>query len=486
MNSQLHTYIEQFNRNDEELYGQLIPNKDAEAFLLTQIPLIDCPDPELENIYYFRWWTYRKHIKATEKGHIITEFLPPVRWSGPYNSINCPACFHIREGRWLRDSDGWIKEYINFWLDGIGDAYRYSCWLAHAVLEYCTLKNDLDFAKEKLPQLVEFFETRESTHRRAGGIYWSNDNLDGMEYSISGPGLRPTINSYAYGDALAIAKIAKLSGRTEIQLRFEKKAHEIKKSVDTLLWDQDFYKTIPLPEEQDVVFTERPSVDIAHDVRELAGYIPWYFNLPDEGKDSVFMELLDDKGFYAPFGLTTAEQRHPRFMEEHSHECLWNGPVWPFATSQVLVAMSNLLHNYSQSSIRKEDYYKLLLQYAKSHRLTREDCSKVPWIDEDLHPYNGRWIARDRLKEWGWLPGKGGRERGKDYNHSLFCDLILSGLFGINVENGTFVASPLIPDSWDYFRVENLWLDGRQYRIFYDRDGTHYGLGKGLCIQKIS
>lgn len=119
MYNKLHSYINAFNETDDELCVQLVSNADAEAFLAEQIPLLDCPDKELEKIYYFRWWTFRKHIKETKKGHIITEFLPDVPWSGPYNSINCPACLHIREGRWLKDQAQWLKEYIDFWLDGI-------------------------------------------------------------------------------------------------------------------------------------------------------------------------------------------------------------------------------------------------------------------------------------------------------------------------------------------------------------------------------
>ncbi len=157
MHKKLHSYIDDFNKNDNELYVQLISNNEAEQFLAEQIPLIDCPDKTIEKTYYFRWWTFRKHIKSTEKGHIITEFLPEVPWSGPYNSINCPACFHIREGRWLKDSKEWIKEYINFWLDGIGRTDLYSAWYAHAVLEYCTIKNDMAYATDKLPQLIAFF-----------------------------------------------------------------------------------------------------------------------------------------------------------------------------------------------------------------------------------------------------------------------------------------------------------------------------------------
>jgi hypothetical protein len=50
------------------------------------------------------------------------------------------------------------------------------------------------------------------------------------------------------------------------------------------------------------------------DVRELRGYTPWYFNLPEPGKgcEVAWKQLMDPKGFYAPYGPTTAEQRRPK------------------------------------------------------------------------------------------------------------------------------------------------------------------------------
>ena len=78
----LQKYVEQFNADDEELYANAIPNKSALEFLKNNIPLFECPDKNFERTYYFRWWTYRKHIKQTPDGYVITEFLPKVGWSG--------------------------------------------------------------------------------------------------------------------------------------------------------------------------------------------------------------------------------------------------------------------------------------------------------------------------------------------------------------------------------------------------------------------
>ena len=95
-------YLEQFNADDEELYSN-IKNKDAFNFLALNIPLFECPDEDFQRTWYFRWWTYRKHVKSTEDGYVITEFLPKVPWSGKHNTINCPAAHHVYEGRWLRN-----------------------------------------------------------------------------------------------------------------------------------------------------------------------------------------------------------------------------------------------------------------------------------------------------------------------------------------------------------------------------------------------
>ena len=79
-------YVHQFNQGDNELYIQYIPNDSASKFLENNIPLIDIPDKDLEKIYYFRWWTYRKHIKSTSDGFVLTEFLPEMGHAGKHNT----------------------------------------------------------------------------------------------------------------------------------------------------------------------------------------------------------------------------------------------------------------------------------------------------------------------------------------------------------------------------------------------------------------
>jgi predicted GH43/DUF377 family glycosyl hydrolase len=479
-------YVDTFNEHDEELYVQHVPNAQTWKFLKANIPLFECPDKDFERTYYFRWWTYRKHIKKTPDGFVITEFLPSVPWSGKYNTISCPAGHHFYEGRWLHTAK-YLDDYALFWFRGGGNPRLYSFWAADAMYARYLVNHDKEYLVGLLDHLIKNYQAWEKGWKRGklniglreNGLFFQIDDRDGMEMSIGGHGYRPTINSYMYGDATAIAKIAELAGKNDLARTYQAKAARIKKLFQARLWDTEakFFKTLPQGEDKTPV-----------DVRELHGYTPWYFNLPDAGHEQAWAQLMDPKGFYARFGPTTAEQRHPRFaVSYHGHECQWNGPSWPFATTQTLVALANLLNNYKQDVIGKSDYFETLRIYTKSHRLKREDGQVVPWIDENLNPYTGDWLARTRLKTWKngtWDPHKGGKERGKDYNHSGYCDLIISGLVGLRPRaDNIVVVNPLIPaDTWDWFCLDNVFYHGRMVTILWDRTGKKYNRGKGLRV----
>ena len=88
-------YIDYFNRMEDENIAQAIPNDQSADWLETNIPLFDCPDRNMEEIYYYRWWTLRKHIKNTPVGYAMTEFLVPRSYADKYNLISSALGHHI-------------------------------------------------------------------------------------------------------------------------------------------------------------------------------------------------------------------------------------------------------------------------------------------------------------------------------------------------------------------------------------------------------
>ncbi len=489
----LREYIDRFNADDNESIKQYVDNASAYDFLVERIPLLDCPDKDIEETYYFRFWTLRKHIKYTEDcGFVFTEFLSPVPWGGKYNTINAGVGHHIDEARWLSDSEKYVEPYAAHFLDGKRNAHVYSAWMLSALYDYCRIKGDFSFMLGRFEQLEAYYAKWEELKRTKSGLYWSIDNFDAMEFSISGttgaferqPGLRPLLNSYMYRGALVLAELAEMLGESEKKAAYEAKAESIREKIETRLWDGEFYKAIHAPDAESIFDTKDIPVD--QNARELIGYVPFIFGLGDkERAEKVFPLLLDKSVFLADMGLATADKSHERYLYDAPHECLWNGYIWPFATAQTLDACIAVMNRYGEDVMRDEDFVMLLSQYARMHHRIDEKGKRVCWIDEMMHPDRLEWSTREYLHSEKYASKYGDPDRGKDYNHSTFCDIVIHGLVGVDVEDGKLTLHPHIPSDWEYLRLENLTVGGKRYDITYDKSGEHYGRGKGWQIRKI-
>ena len=62
-------YADYFNNMEDENIVTDIPNSGASAWMARNIPLFNCPDKDFEEMFYYRWWTLRKHIKRTPVGY---------------------------------------------------------------------------------------------------------------------------------------------------------------------------------------------------------------------------------------------------------------------------------------------------------------------------------------------------------------------------------------------------------------------------------
>ena len=435
------------------------------------IPLVELSDAVIEEIYYFRWHTYSKHIKHTPDGYVVTEFLPQVPWSGKYNTISCPAGHHMYEGRWIHNQH-FLQDYARFWFTEGASPRLYSFWAANAIWSICTVTGDFTLAETLYEPLKANYAAWEADNLMKNGLFYQIDDRDGMEYSVGGSGCRPTINAYMFADAIALSKIAARLGKQEEAEVYTQKAQTIRDKVDTLLWDEaaSFYKTL----------AENENYQQAK-VRELVGFVPWYFHLPGEDKAQAWKFLNDPHYFDAPYGPTTAERNYPDFMKEFDHECLWNGPSWPFATAQTLTALGNLLADYRQDVMVKSDYYHLLRKYAQCHYLT-ENGETVPFIDENLDPFTGEWLARKILQ--ANMDPNAVQERGKDYNHSTFCDLVLNGLAGIrgNEDHALEIVPLFSEDDLSYFCVDGVLYHGHTLCLLWDSTGERYQAGAGFHV----
>lgn len=464
----LKKYVEYFNSIDSEAVKNYIPNAMAFDFLAEQAPLFECPDSVLEQNYYYRLWTFRKHLVKSPEGFIFTEFIEPVKHAGKYNSISCALGHHIYEGRWFKDNN-YLKDYIKFWLykADVGQSkqrfHQFSSWIDDAVYQNFLVKPDQTFLKEILPALDADFTKWETERQRKDGLFWQYDVKDGMEESISGSrkdqNQRPTINSYMYGNAVALNKIAVLLGDQNLAAKYQNKATGLKKLVQDSLWNA-----------KSMFFETRKAKGGLANVREAIGFTPWDFNLPDDNATyaKAWDQILDTAGFKAPWGLTTAERRDSTFRTRGSgHSCEWDGALWPFASSQTLKGLSNFLTNYKKhGKMNANVFYQELHQYAASHIKNGK-----PYVGEYQDEKTGEWL-------------KGDNPRSSFYNHSTFCDLIINDLIGIKPrEDNVLAVYPLIPkNEWDWFKLDNVTYHDQLVTLIWDKTGRKYNLGKGFLV----
>jgi hypothetical protein len=390
-----------------------------------------------------------------------------MKHAGKYNTISSALGHHIYEGRWLHNPE-YINDYINFWLHvdkktKSPHLHNFSSWLQNAVYNRYLVTLDKSIIQNNLPALDSDYHQWEKERQLPDGKFWQYDVRDAMEESISGgrhvKNVRPTINSYMYGNAVAMNKIAQLFGNTSLEKKYKDKAASLKLIVQNYLWNDSAS-----------FFEVRLQNGKFSDAREEIGFIPWYFNLPDDKAKyaKAWNQLTDTTGFCAPWGITTAERRNPGFRTHGSgHGCEWDGAVWPFATTQTLKGLANLLTDYkNKGSMNKQVFYKELHKYAWS-----QQKRGLPYIGEYQDEKTGEWLKDDN-------------PRSEFYNHSGFADLIINDLAGLKPRLDNVVeVFPLIPNGqWDWFCLDKVLYHGKMLTILWDKDGKKYGKGKGFMI----
>src|ERR1043165_564595 len=420
------------------------------------IPFFECPDEEINTTYYYRWELLTKHLTygSPGSGYTFTEFIDRPFWSGAYGAISCPAGHQLYEARWLHDKRIG-EDFARYWFRTPGaQPRRYSTWIADAAWALQQVQPDPTFIKNLLTEMVKNYEGWEREHFVADvGLFWQHGMADGMETNINSrqtkdtfsgaPGFRPALNSYLWADALAIARTADLAGDANLATTYRAKAASIKEKMQKLCWDdkrQFYFHVFQNDEEANghkikalTKTYETGQFAGSEYGRELIGYIPWQFNLPDAGYEGAWRFLMQPDHFYAPFGPTVSERKDPLFLISKTC-CVWSGQSWPYATTQTLKAMGNVLQNYKQDFVSREDYLKLLHIFAITHRKDGK-----PFIAEAAHPDTGSW------------DGHNSYNHSEHYFHSNFADLVITGLVGLKTrDDDTLDIDPLAPPTWDY------------------------------------
>jgi hypothetical protein len=450
-----------------------------------KIPFFESPDPELDATYYYRWELLTKHLiyGSPASGYTLTEFVDRPFWSGSYGAISCPLGHQAYEIRWWKDRRI-IEDFARYWFETPGAQPRsYSNWYGDSMWATYEVLGDRGLLGRVYPHMetqvagwtAERWDPEHGMYRWVGA--W-----DGMETNINSrltddefggaEGYRPTLNSYLFADLRALSRTAALFGDAEKAEAYAARAAALKARVQEELWDparEFFFHQFAFDEKggieaKSLTYETGPYAGDPHG-RELLGFVPWQFNLPDPGYETAWRFLMDPDYFWAPYGPTGVEQGDPQFFVS-PRCCVWSGNAWPYATAQTLTAMANLLHDYDQDVVGPADYYGLLRTYARSQRQEGR-----PYVAEAADPYTGSWGGHDTFYH------------SEHYLHSGFLDQVITGLVGLRPRaDDTLRVNPLVPREWDFFALEGVDYHGHDLSVLWDRDGGRYHRGPGLSV----
>lgn len=390
------------------------------------------------------------------------------------------------EGRWLRDRR-YAHDYVDFMYTyhsesaTYGNDRHFSEAIADAAWRVYLVDGDLSSISPYLSAMETIFDQWEDHYDSTKFLYYIEPLLDATEYTISsidasggldgftgGDAFRPSINSFQYANARAIANLALATGDTATAATYNARAEALQGNFTASLWNSTFQHFI------DRYYVSNEYVTYWDFIRgrELVGLTPWAWDVvPDEEVYAqAWQHALDTADLRTPAGLSTVEPSYEYYMRQYRYdavsgkkECQWNGPIWPFQTTSVLNGLSNLLDHYTQSVITTSDYVTLLKLYAELH-YNNGELNLV----EDYYPNNGSALVQ--------------LARSPHYFHSGFIDLVLGGLVGIRPRSDDFLEiNPLVDASVTWFRVDNVLYHGHNVSVQWDVDGSHYGT-TGLVV----
>ena len=191
---------------------------------LDNIPLFEAANATLQEVYYFRWRSFKSHIHPTGRDPadgidwVITEFSPNVGWAGKYNTINCAAGHHMTEGGWLRNRS--VTDSYSRWWTTDEARHNYYYWWATAARRNYGKSGDAALLRATVPAYkAQFLQYARGQLPAANAGFsaehdclWNAPGNEGQENSLSGDGCRTLVQSMMFGEADALAELCAAIG----------------------------------------------------------------------------------------------------------------------------------------------------------------------------------------------------------------------------------------------------------------------------------
>lgn len=456
-----------------------IANYFGKSFLKQNIPYIELPDKTIEEVYYYRFTALQRHLlyATAGTGYVITEFYSgSVGYAGAFSTINAAAGHQLEEARWLR-STWYAEDFTQIWTRGPGYSNQYTQWIQYAAIGAANVTGNAAFIDSQLQGLLRMWSEWDGVFDRNVGLYYYTPEFDAQEHSLPGyiadaalgggnPGdiiyhgpntYRPSHNAYMVANAEAIAVVANAAGNSSLAAEYKRKAEDLKAAMISHLWNdtQAFFV--------DNIKSGEPGAGQV-DGREEVGFFPFRFGiaLSENYTNPTIHALYDKDIFNTTYAPPTLEVHNRYFNATIAGCCWWNGQNWPYSTAHTIQSLAAI---YRMGGLSAEKYVESLHNFA----ITQYKDGK-PYVAESHYPELDGW-------------SQDSPNHSEHYMHSTYINNVITGLIGIVPRaDDVLELSPIIPNSWPCFALENVPYHGMLLTILYDKDGTMFNNGTGLTV----
>jgi putative isomerase len=282
------------------------------------------------------------------------------------------------------------------------------CLAQHAEFIVKTNNDDVEWLRPYFDKMLKFIDYYYNNQRHSSGLYyWINDCAIGVDndpstyYRPENSSASIYLNCLMYKELTAFCYLGNL---LNIDVSFyEKEAENLLKTVRDLCYDEKdgmYYSAdlnlLPVdPNSKLHSGAPRHWDTLIQRIGCWSGFMAMWAGIatPEQAQRMVKENLLDEKGFWAPYGVRTLSkyEKMYRIVKSGNPSC-WLGPIWGISNYMVFEGL--LKYGFIEEAKELAE---------KSVKLFAQDIEKTGELHEYYDPESGEPINNPGFQNWNLL-----------------------------------------------------------------------------------
>lgn len=288
------------------------------------------------------------------------------------------------------------------------------CFAQHAAFIVKSYNDDAEWLRPHFDKFLKFMDYYYNNQRHESGLYfWINDCAIGVDNDPS-TYYRPAkssasiyLNCLMYKELQAVCYLGKLLG-VDVN-KYEQEHLNLKKAIQELCFDEKdgmYYSAdlnlLPI-DPSNILHSGAPRHwdTLIQRIGCWSGFMAMWAGIatPEQAERMVKENLLDEKAFWAPYGVRTLSKYEKMYsIKKTGNPSCWLGPIWGISNYMVF------------DGLVKYGFIKEAKELAeKTLKLFGEDIAKTGELHEYYDPESGEPVNNPGFQNWNLFAIKMGQ-----------------------------------------------------------------------------